>query len=81
MERRLSLLRGGREVTLLPERIEDPREVGETALCVNVVVLELPDDRGLVVSVTRLNPLTCRDVSVTPSLPPKSFRESSIFAI
>lgn len=81
MESRLSLLRGGREVTLLPERMEDAREVGETAPCVNVVVLELSDDRGLVDSLTILNPLTCRDMSITPSFTPKSFREWSIFAI
>ena len=81
VERRLSLLRGGREVTLLPDRIEDAREVGETAPCVKVVVLELSDDRGLVVSVTILNPLTCVDISLTPPLTCKSLRESSIFAI
>ena len=80
MERRLSLLRGGREVTLLPDRIEDAREVGETAPCVKVVVLELSDDRGLV-SDTILNPLTCLDISFTSSLTRKSFRASSIFTI
>ena len=47
--RRLSLRCGGRELTLAPERIEDPRDevcaVGDTAPWVRVVLLDvLPDD-------------------------------------
>jgi hypothetical protein len=61
--RRLSRRRwGGRELTLAPDRVDEPRDelcrVGDIAPCVNVVLLdELPDERGLA-SGTKFNPLT-----------------------
>ena len=84
--KRLSLRCVGNEVTLAPDRIEDPREelwpVGDIAPWVKVELLDvLPDERGLC-SVTILRFLTGPDISVTSSLSaPGSSRASSIFRI